>query len=100
VIMLAAYGALLGAILGVRYRVFVLVPTILAGAALVGAVAMVQGASPLRAAEAMVVLGVLLQVGYICSSLIRHAVVPPDWATRPSLLVASSSGRRKPRATP
>jgi len=97
VIMLAAYGALLGAILGIRYRVFVLVPSIVAGAAIIVAVAMFQGADPARSLLAIIILSLLIQAGYACSSLIRHVVLPNDWMARPSLMAASSLGGRKPR---
>jgi len=95
---LAIYGFVLGSILGLRYRVFVLVPTILTGAAIIIGVAVVQGADVMRSALAIIVLNLLVQTGYICSALIRHVVMRSDWGAHPSPLAALSPGDRKMRA--
>ncbi len=96
-IALAVYGFLLGSILGIWYRVLVLVPTIVTSAAVIVAVAVFQGTDLSRTALAMIVLGVLVQAGYVCSSLMLHVVMPRGSIARPTLLAALSPGHRKPR---
>lgn len=95
---LAVYGFLLGSVLGIWYRVFVLVPTIVTGALVIAAVAAFQGAELSRTALAMVVLGLLVQAGYAGAIMIQHFVMARDWIARPSLSAAVSPAQRKPRA--
>lgn len=67
----ALCSGFLGAALGIRYRVFVLLPTIVLGSAALIGIACVEGTSPARTVVCIVVLSVATQAGYLLANLAR-----------------------------
>ena len=62
---------LIGAILGVRFRVFVLLPVVLVGSAFLAVILMARGGTLSEATIAMVTFATLLQLGYIGAGLLK-----------------------------
>lgn len=62
--------------LGIRFRFVILLPVILIGSASLVAISTAQGGTLAQAVLTAVVFTSLLQFGYLCSALIRHAVMP------------------------
>jgi hypothetical protein len=76
VIALALCSVLFGSALGIRFRFVVLLPVIAVGSAALAVIATVQGGSLSQAVLAIVVFASLLQFGYICAALFKHAAMP------------------------
>lgn len=75
-IALALCSMLIGSALGIRFRFVILPPVILIGTATLVAISTAQGAPLAQAIWTVVVFASLLQFGYICSALFKHAVMP------------------------
>ena len=82
-VMIALSSSLIGAVLGTRFKVLILFPTIAVGIALVAAIAALLGSALSTAIIAAVTLGVCLQVGYlgglvtrICLTAARRPLPP------------------------
>src|SRR3954453_19840681 len=61
---------LVGMVLGIRFRFVVLFPAIAAGCVIVALIAMGAGESVSDAALSMIATACLLQLGYVCTSLV------------------------------
>ena len=70
-VMIALCSSLIGAVLGTRLRVLVLLPVMAFGLALVVAVAAINGSTATSAIVAASVLAVCLQLGYVGGLLTR-----------------------------
>ena len=66
----AVFSLLIGSLLGGRFRIFILPPTIVLGAAMIGAVAAWQGQGPAHTVVTILVFATLLQLGYLCGALL------------------------------
>jgi len=82
VITLAVCSMLIGSVLGIRFRFLVLLPIIVLGAIGLGAISSVQGAALSQTITAIVIFAALLQLGYLCTTLFKFAVMP-DYAAAP-----------------
>jgi hypothetical protein len=76
VITLAFCSMLIGSILGIRFRFIVLPPIIVLGAACLAAISAMQGAAFSQMILPVVTFATLLQLGYLCTALFKHAVMP------------------------
>jgi len=74
-------GLLLGAVLGTRFRVFVIIPAAIFGLILVALVAVVKGAAISSVVIAIVTYAISLQIGYLVGLFTRYLMV----ATRAAL---------------
>jgi hypothetical protein len=83
-IMAALFGTLVGAVLGTRFRVQVLLPAGVLGVAGVLAIAMMRGSFGLALAAALAYLPAL-QFGYLGGLFTRYAMVIGRTAWRRSL---------------
>lgn len=79
---LAICSTLTGLVLGIRFRFLVLVPILFVGSVSLAAISMAQGQSLLQAISAVAVFVALLQLGYVCTALIRSLARAPRH-TRP-----------------
>jgi hypothetical protein len=86
VFTLAICSALIGSILGIRFRFVVLLPIAFIGSIFLAASSIAQGKPFFQALLTIVVFASILQLGYICGALLRHAVKPAHAAGRWSLL--------------
>jgi hypothetical protein len=73
-IMLALVGALAGAVLGLRYKVLILVPAIWLGVVLVVAVGIGHGDGAGSIALACAALATALQLGYLAGTFTRFTI--------------------------
>jgi hypothetical protein len=73
---LAICSALIGSLLGIRFRFVVLPPVIFIGSLFLGAISTTHGGTFAQTAVTIVVFAVLLQVGYVGAALFWHVVVP------------------------
>jgi len=80
--ILILIGILVGAVLGLRFKVFVLVPVICIGLAIVAVDGVARGDDPWLLAISMIVIATSLQVGYFGGGVvmgsargIRHGAV-------------------------
>jgi hypothetical protein len=64
-------GVLIGAVFGLRFKVFVLVPLICGASAFVVIGGIARGDAPWRLALAVIVIVVALQMGYFLGNVIR-----------------------------
>ena len=76
-ITLAVCSALLGSIVGARFRVLVMLPLVFLGCVGLIAASIAQGRTFLQALSAILVFACFLQLGYICTALFMNAVTPP-----------------------
>jgi uncharacterized membrane protein YhfC len=76
VIALALCSILIGSMLGVRFRFVILLPVIAVGSASLAVISRAQGGTISEAVLAIVVFASLLQFGYICAALFKHAMMP------------------------
>jgi hypothetical protein len=83
---LAICSALIGSILGIRFRSVVLLPFIFVGSVSLVALALAQDKGFLQSVAMIGVFVSLLQLGYFCTALLRHAVTPALAAGERSLL--------------
>ena len=74
-IALALCSILIGSLLGIRFRFFVLLPVISVGSAALAVISTAQGGTLSQAVLTIVVFASLLQFGYICAALIKHAAM-------------------------
>jgi hypothetical protein len=86
VFTLAICSILIGSILGIRFRFVVLLPIIFIGSISLAAILNAQDKTLLQAVGTIAVFASLLQLGYICTAVLKHAVTPADAARRWSLL--------------
>lgn len=75
-IALALCSILIGSMLGIRFRFVILLPVIAIGSASLAVISTVQGGTLAQAVLAIVVFASLLQLGYICAALFKHATMP------------------------
>ena len=78
---LAICSSLLGLVLGIRFRFLILIPILFVGSISLAAISMTQGQSVLQTIVAVAVFSVLLQLGYVCSALVRSLARTPRAAT-------------------
>ncbi|RXH10141.1 hypothetical protein EAS54_32350 [Bradyrhizobium guangzhouense] len=71
---LALGTVLIGMVLGIRFRVLILLPAILVAVTAVAVIAMVEGTSAGHAVLWSVIVTCLLQLGYICTALLATSV--------------------------
>lgn len=83
---LAICSTLIGSILGIRFRFLVLLPVVFIGSISLVVISMAQGKTFLQVLSTIAVFACLLQLGYLCTALFRHAVAPARAAGRWSLL--------------
>jgi len=81
VITLAICSTLIGSVLGIRLRFVVLPPIIVLGAACLAVISSAQGAALSQTIVPVVIFATLLQLGYLCTALLKHAVTPCRRAT-------------------
>jgi len=84
-VMIALCSSLIGATLGTRLRVLVLVPALILGIVLVAAVAAVTGATVSAAIGAVIVWALFLQFGYLGGLLTRFCLEAMGLVPQPSL---------------
>lgn len=87
-ITLAVCSMLIGSVLGIRFRFLVLLPIIVLGAIGLGTISGAQGAPLSQTITAIVIFATLLQLGYLCTTLFKFAVMPDYAAGRPPSLGA------------
>ncbi len=75
-ITLAICSMLIGSVLGIRFRFVVLPPIIALGAACLIAISSAQGAALSQTIVPVVIFATLLQLGYLCTALYKHAMIP------------------------
>ena len=74
---LAICSALIGLVLGIRFRFLVLVPILFVGSVSLAAISMTQGQTLLQAVSAIAVFATLLQAGYACTALLKSFARAP-----------------------
>lgn len=74
---IVVFSLLIGSLLGGRFRIFILPPAIVLGAAMIGAVSAWQGQGPAHIVVMILVFAGVLQLGYLCGALLvrAHAIV-------------------------
>lgn len=72
-IALALCSILIGSVLGIRFRFFILLPVVSIGSAALAVVSTAQGETFSQAGLAIVVFASMLQFGYICAALFKQA---------------------------
>lgn len=75
-IALALCSILIGSALGIRFRFVILLPVIAVGSAALAVISTAQGGTFWQAVLAILVFASLLQFGYICAALFKHAAMP------------------------
>jgi hypothetical protein len=81
---LAICGALVGAVLGMRFRALILIPSIVVGL-FVGAVAGIAGHEGVgMTVLTMLSVATALQLGYLGGTMIRHAVAASQADAQPA----------------
>jgi hypothetical protein len=89
---LAITYALIGAVLGLRFKVMVLVPTIAISLIVIALVALTFGSGIWMAVIETVIAVTLVQVGYLCGAAIRMFLAGSrDTIRQPSAATASRS---------
>ena len=91
-IALALCSILIGSMLGIRFRFVILLPVIAVGSVALAAISTTQGGTLSQAVLAIVVFASLLQFGYICAALFKHAAIS-------RLRQRAESGAGKPEAS-
>ena len=74
-IMVLLFCSLAGAVLGQRFKVFILLPALVPALGLAILVAAIHGASASRVLAATTLAGASLQIGYIAGIGIQHLAV-------------------------
>lgn len=87
-IALGLCSILIGSMLGTRFRFVILLPVIAAGSAVLAVISTAQGGTLLQTVLAIVVFASLLQFGYICAVLFKHAAMP-GYAAKPQAALGS-----------
>ena len=96
-ITVAIASICIGALLALRYKVFVLIPTIIFTCAVLGATGLVREISASQVALEMFVLSTALQLGYLAPFLVSaciHAVGAALYPIRGTLPHLGHGGRR------
>ena len=83
--MIALCGSLVGAVLGIRFKVQVLFPTALFGFVIVAIVAALKGSAISSAAVAAIVCVIFLQIGYLGGLFTRFCMAAARVAFHSSL---------------
>jgi hypothetical protein len=83
---LAIWSTLIGSILGIRFKFIILLPLVFFGSVGLLATSIAEGKSFLQTLLTIAVFVSLVQLGYICTALLRHAVIRTHAAWRWSLL--------------
>jgi hypothetical protein len=92
--MLILTGVLVGAVLGLRFKVFVLVPVICGALVIVVGDGIARGDAIWRLAFSMIMIVTALQLGYFLGNVIRFVMAPAPNQGRASLPTsARASGR-------
>jgi hypothetical protein len=82
IMLFALVGILIGAVLGMRFRVFVLVPVITLVWIVLGALGFANGVRPLLVIADMLFAGATIQFGFLLGLMTRHFIVgmraPPN----------------------
>jgi hypothetical protein len=91
VVALALCSILIGSVLGMRFRFVVLLPVIAVGSAALAVISNAQGGTLLQTVLTIVVFASLLQFGYICAAVFKHAALPAPAGER--------EAARKPEAS-
>jgi hypothetical protein len=97
VITLAICSTLIGSVLGIRLRFVVLPPIIVLGAACLAVISSAQGAALSQTIVPVVIFATLLQLGYLCTALYKHAMMPICAGERRPSLEPQGFGRTKLR---
>jgi hypothetical protein len=84
-ILTALCSSLIGATLGTRLRVFVLLPVTFVGVGLIALIASLNGSTLSSALGAIAVSSICLQLGYLGGLLTRYCMVAARLAPGPSL---------------
>jgi len=69
----AVFSLLIGSLLGGRFRIFILPPVIVVGAAILGAGSTCQGHDSARTVVTILVFAAVLQLGYFCGAALVRA---------------------------
>jgi hypothetical protein len=69
----AVFSLLIGSLLGGRFRIFILPPAIVLGAAVLGAGSAWQGHDSAHTVVTILVFSVVLQLGYFCGAVLLRA---------------------------
>jgi hypothetical protein len=69
----AIFSLLIGSLLGGRFRIFILPPAIVLGAAIIGTVLAWQGQGPAHTVVTILVFATVLQLGYLCGAMLVRA---------------------------
>ncbi|MBC9876938.1 hypothetical protein G8O24_06190 [Bradyrhizobium sp. INPA01-394B] len=72
---IAIFSLLIGSLLGGRFRVFILPPAIVLGAALIGGMSAWQGQGPAHTVGMILLFATVLQLGYFCGAILSRARV-------------------------
>ena len=91
-IALALCSFLIGSVLGFRFRFVILLPIIALGSTVLAVISTARGGTLSQAVLAIVVFASLLQFGYICAALFKHAAMA-------RLRQRAASGAGKPEAS-
>jgi hypothetical protein len=67
---------LIGSVLGIRFRFVVLSPIIVLGAACLAVISIARGAALSQTIVPVMIFATLLQLGYLCTALYKHAMMP------------------------
>lgn len=73
-VMIALCSSLIGATLGIQYKVQALLPVAFVGVALVAVVAALKGSEPSTAVIALGIWTICLQLGYVVGLLTRYCL--------------------------
>ncbi|AWM05820.2 hypothetical protein [Bradyrhizobium symbiodeficiens] len=69
----AIFSLLIGSLLGGRFRIFILPPVIVLGAAILGVGSAWQGQMPAHIVVTLIVFASVLQLGYFCGAVLVSA---------------------------
>ncbi len=95
-LILMAIGILVGAVLGLRFKVLVLVPVICVAIPIVLAAGIAHGDGVWRLALAMVVIATSLQVGYILGNVTRFLLGAARVPNHGKISIPTSGGVSRP----
>jgi hypothetical protein len=84
-VMIALCSSLIGAVLGTRFRIHVLLPAAVLGLMIVAAVAALRGAAASSAIAAAIVFVIALQLGYLGGLFTRFCLAATRLASYRSL---------------
>ena len=73
---LAVCSALIGSVLGIRFRFFVLLPFLFLGSIALTTLSIVQDWPPAQALRSIALFAAALQAGYVLSALLKHTIGP------------------------